>query len=290
MVGDYDPYREEPKRSRFVSTLVMVAVAFVAGLIAMGYLLTNWGTAADFLRRPAAVLSPQPEAPPAPPATRAVALPVEAPVLAARIDALDERIARIEARASAASGNASRAESLLVAVAARRALDGGGQLGYIEALLRDRFGRSHPQAVATIISAGRQPVTLLDLQAGLTRLAPALTGPSDDASWWDGVRRELSALVVVRRADTPSPNPVDRLARAHDALEAGRVDAALAEVARLPARAAAADWMAAARRYVLARTALDRIESAALLQSRRLDVPPTDEPDGEPAATTADRP
>ena len=153
MGSDYDPYAEEPKRPRrFLPTLIIAGVAFVAGLLAMGYLLTNWGTAAQFLKRPAAILSPQPEARPAPPPAQAGPV-ADQPTLGARIEAIDARIARMEARASAASGNASRAEALLIAVAARRALDSGGQLGYIEALLSDRFGRTQPRAVATIISA-----------------------------------------------------------------------------------------------------------------------------------------
>lgn len=43
------------------------------------------------------------------------------------------------------------------------------------------------------------------------------------------------------------------------------MDVALAEVARMPARDAAARWIDSARRYVAARNALDAIETAALL-------------------------
>ena len=53
---------------------------------------------------------------------------------------------------------------------------------------------------------------------------------------------------------------------ARDDLAAGHVDAALAAIARLPGRKAATAWIASARRYVQARVALDRIETAALLQ------------------------
>ncbi|MBC7985524.1 MAG: hypothetical protein H7X93_02480, partial [Sphingomonadaceae bacterium] len=67
---------------------------------------------------------------------------------------------------------------------------------------------------------------------------------------------------------TPSPAPSDRLQRARDKLNAGQVDSALAEVLRLPGQAAAAQWIADARRYVAARNALDRIETVALIEPR----------------------
>jgi len=79
------------------------------------------------------------------------------------------------------------------------------------------------------------------------------------------VKQELSSLFVVRKADQPSNIPADRLSRAEHALEQGQVDSAAAEVARLPGAARANDWLGQARRYVLARNALDRIETEALL-------------------------
>lgn len=184
--------------------------------------------------------------------------------LLARLDGLEQRVARIDQSARAASGDADRAEGLLVAFAARRALDRGRPLGYLEGLLRERFGGVDPQSVAIVIGAAQQPVTLPDLQAGLNRIGPeAVAAPRD--GWWQGLRRELASLVVVRPAAQPSPMPADRLARATQALEVGHVDRALAEVARMPGQAQAQGWIAAARRYVLARNALDRIETDALL-------------------------
>jgi hypothetical protein len=49
----------------------------------------------------------------------------------------------------------------------------------------------------------------------------------------------------------------------------GHVDLALAEVARLPGRVVATDWIMKARRYASARSALDMIETAALLAPHR---------------------
>ena len=66
-------------------------------------------------------------------------------------------------RPSARKGSAGRADALVVAFAARRAIDRGVALGYLENLLVDRFGAQHPAAVATIITASHQPVRLNDL-------------------------------------------------------------------------------------------------------------------------------
>ena len=242
----------------------------------MGYALTHWPTAARYIAgtqpgSTAAPATPQPvmQAPVAP----VIVDTAQQVALDRRVAELEGRIAQINARASAAVGNADRAEGLLVAFAARRALDRGVALGYIEALLRNRFGRNQPQAVATIIAAARQPVTLEELGAGLTDVGAALTGAGPDESWLDGVRRELAGLVVVRRANVPSPDPADRLARARREIDAGHVAAALAEVSRMPGRDKATGWIAAARRYAGARDALDVVETAALLEPRAAPAP-----------------
>ena len=84
-------------------------------------------------------------------------------------------------------------------------------------------------------------------------------------AWWAGFRRELGSIVSFHRTDSPSPQPQARYDRALARLEAGEVDAALAETMRLPGAAHASDWVARARRYIAAHRALDEIESSALL-------------------------
>jgi len=192
-------------------------------------------------------------------------LPPDDPALDQRVAAIESRIDDIDARAAAASGNANRAEGLLVAFATRRALDRGQPLGFLEGMLRERFGGSDAASVAQIIAAAQRPVTLAQLQDGLAVLRPQLVTRAPDQSAWQGFKEQLSTLFVVRKADQPSNIPADRLSRAEHALEQGQVDSAAAEVARLPGAARANDWLGQARRYVLARNALDRIETEALL-------------------------
>lgn len=193
-----------------------------------------------------------------------------AQMLDARVAALDERLTRITVEAQAASGNAARAEGLLIAFAARRALDNGGSLGYIEAQLRSRFGQAQPRAVATIINAAREPVTLADLRVGLTDLGDQLTTPPVESDWWDAIAHEARELVTIRKASAPSPRPQAALERAVRYLDGGRVSAALAEIERMPGRAAADRWLQFARRYLEAHRALDLIETAAILEPRPL--------------------
>lgn len=290
MPGEYEPIeRDDTPRRSLIRILLIAGVAFLGGLIAMGWLLVNFGGSLGIMavaeeqavseESTAAVNAleaqldrTEPGTPGAPVGEAPLPAEIEAErvTLARRVAQLEDQIDRISLRAGAASGNASRAEGLLVAFAARRALDRGIALGYIEGLLRERFGRAAPEAVARIIAASQQPVTLDGLQSRLDDVEPALTGRAADESWWQAFRREASEIFVLRREDSPSPAPRARMQRARDKLAVGQVDTALAEILRLPGieDEAAAQWIADARRYVAARNALDRIETIALMEPR----------------------
>lgn len=259
-------------------TLAALFLAFAIGVaLAIGsmfYFQSRWDSRA---RRPAVAADPylQPGIAMRPLSTDA------AQMLDGRVVQLEERLNRITVEAQAASGNAARAEGLLVAFAARRSLDSGMPLGYVEGQLRLRFGQAQPRAVATIINAAREPVTLADLRGGLSNVADQLTTPGQQTSWWEALEHEARELVTIRRASTPSPRPEAAMERALRYIDAGRVSAALTEVETMPGRAAADRWMQFARRYIEARRALDLIETAAILEPRQLRtmdgalVPPT---------------
>jgi hypothetical protein len=291
-MDDYEAVAEDPRRRPFLRAFLILLLGFVLGAIAAGYSLTRW-EAADRLVR-SSTGAPPPTASTAPIAVLRQPLPAAAgtptgdqALLARRVGQIETRVAAIDARAQAAVGNADRAEGLLVAFAARRALDRGVALGYIETLLRDRFGGSQPQAVATILNAAHQPVTLDQLQTGLEAAAPHLVARSARENWWESVRREVAGMIVVRRASEPSAAPQDRLSRARDQLRDGNVEGALAEVSRMPGRASAAEWIVLARRYVSARSALDMIETAALLTPPKPAGAPAEWPAPAPVQDTA---
>lgn len=182
-----------------------------------------------------------------------------------RIARMEQRLARIDVEADAAAGNAARAEGLLIAFAARRAIERGERLGYLADQLQMRFGGAEPEAVQAVLAAERDAVTLDQLLAQLDRLAPRLGQgrANEDTMTW--LSRELSQLFVVRREDAPSPAPEQRLERARRFLESGRTEAAIAEVRNLPNADRAGVWLADAERYAAAQRALKRIEAAAIL-------------------------
>lgn len=290
MSTDFSTLGAAPAAPRSRVPLMVVLFAFLIGIGATAWIVTSWAPA----RR---LVFGTPDAPPAAPAAApqavAAAPAATAPVpvaiapavstaLDARVGEIEARIDRVSERANAAGANAARAEGLLIAFAARRAIDRGLGLGYIEAQLRERFGAAQPQAVATVIDASRNPVTLEDLQLGFDDLAPGLTSGTDAEGWWPSLRRELASVVVIRRAGKPSTEPGERLHYARRMLEAGQVEKAMVEVARLPGAGKAQNWMTAARRYTRVRQALDVIETTAILQPRAVAAPPPLLPDPAP--------
>jgi hypothetical protein len=186
-----------------------------------------------------------------------------------RLAAAEQRLARLDLQAQAAAGNAARAEGLLIAFASRRAVERGVELGYLADQLRLRFGDAWPNAVRTIIAFSRDPVTLDQLLTRLEALGPQLN-EGDKSLSWGGFKRELGQLFVIRRQDTPSPQPEKRLERTRMFLETGRIDAAIGEVRNLPGAAKADSWIADAVRYRDVMEALDRVETAAVLEPRML--------------------
>lgn len=288
---DYVPIEATRARGPRTGVIIaLVALAFIAGLVLMGVMVKRlpWfggvagaghgsAAAAAAAERDKAASGFSPAQPlnanGETPVTDTATLVTREATLAAQLAALEARTATITATTAVAGNQATRAEGMLIAFAARRALDRGTGLGYLEEQLRTRFGASQPGAVTTVIQAARKPVTLEDLRQGLDAIGPDLNTISSDG-WFTAIRRQLGNLVVLRKAGTPSTLPADRMARAKRLLEGGQVEAARAEVARLPGARDAGNWMAAANRYVMARAALDQIENAAILGQGSQPAPP----------------
>ena len=273
-----EPLALEPSRglSPLATNLLIGAVAFAGGIAGTAGMLQYSGKGPWAPAPPAPVqnVRPQPTPQPValPPGTDISTLAAREAMLASRLDALDTRLRDIDGSARAASAHATQAELMMIAFAVRRAVERGLPLGPLEGLLRKRFGETHGEAVSVLIAAAGQPVTLEDLRLALDTLAPRLMSASNEGFWTRG-RRLFGDLVVLRQADSPSPRPADRLKRARRALDEGNVEAALAEVARMPGAADAQSWTSAAKRYIAARNALREIEVAAMETSSAAPLP-----------------
>lgn len=245
-------------------TRLIIALALVlAGAAGAAWALARYDQAARFLG--VTPTAPVPASPPQQVAAQGATLPRPQRLDDARISELEARLSRVERSTQRVEGSAGRADALLVAFAARRAVDRGVALGFLEPLLVDRFGGTHPGAVATIITGSHTPVQLNELINEYRTLGPQLRSSAPEDGWWTQFKRELGSLIEVRRADRASTQPDARYLQALAQLQDGEVDAALAETMRLPGAPHAQAWVRKARQYVSVHRALDEVESAALL-------------------------
>lgn len=251
-----DQFDPAPRRRSGRPLLAFLLAAVIGGSALVASVHLGWIAAPPAL----SFLAPETVAPPPPPAPIS---PHSEAGFNARIDALDQKLSGIEQQAGAVSGEIGRAEALMVAFAARRAIERGQPLGYLEGQLQARFGQSQPQAVRAVIDAGAHPVTLQMLGQQLAMLDLTSTTPEDGA--WARISQELGEMFVIRHDDSPSPDPHKRMERARLFLEGGNVEGAVSEVIRTPGRGSAGDWLRNARTYIQTQQALDAIETAALL-------------------------
>lgn len=253
---------EAPRRSLAGIVLAILAAFLLGGAIVALGMRSGWFD--GWLPAPEPAAAPLPVSVPRAPATSLDMLSAREASLSMRLGDLENRLAALQPQARAASGYATRAESMMVLFASRRALDRGLALGWIEPQLRQRFGETHPREVGTVIAASRQPVVLEELRQALDEVRPRLTGGDLSRGVWPSIRRQLGGLITLRREGTINPRAPERFDRARTLLDSGKVAAALAEVVRLPGAPAGEAWIAAARRYVAARRALDLLEQAAI--------------------------
>ncbi|MBX7457905.1 hypothetical protein K3152_06575 [Qipengyuania sp. 1NDH17] len=272
------------RRSRKTMRPMLLAVAgsFALGAALVGYIAYRMNSTGEETENaaPQTAIATQPEAGASPlptPTSSAARRSAEAVEQMAetqggidqRLAAAEQRLSRLDLQAQAAAGNAARAEGLLIAFAIRRAIDKGAQLGYLADQLRLRFGDALPNAVNTILTFSRDPVTLDQLTARLDGLSPQLQS-GDQRGGFERFTDELGALFTIRRESAPSPQPEMRIERARLFLLSGRTGDAIAEVRNMPGAANAQGWLRDAERYEATQRSLDLIETAAVLEPRRL--------------------
>jgi hypothetical protein len=255
-----------PARRGFRGGLFFVTIAFIAGVGVMGWALTQWDVARVWLlgeAKPAETLQLAPLDTALPPPVVAAPPAGGDPQMTARLAAVEARLAFLEANGVTGSGSSSRADALIAAFMARRAVDRGTGLGAAEALLVQQFSVDHGRDVTVIVEGARKPVTLAMLQRDLDALANESAAASGEG-WWDSFTSGLSELVTVRSSDAVPTDPAARMKRAQDFMASGQVEPARLEVAQLPFGEKARAWVLNAQRYRDLQAALDRIEAAAL--------------------------
>ena len=202
---------------------------------------------------------------------RLAALQQDVQKLAAAHEETGERVAKIEARRSAAAGQRGE-EALLLALGQLRGQLQGSQpfaaeLGAVEAL-----GRDQPGVHATLQPLAASAATGVPSLAVLTQrferdVAPALMrapAPQSDG-WGEQIMGRLRSLVVVRRIGSNAATAGDPVegatARAESALASGDLAGAIKAVEALPGAAAAParSWLADADRRVTAERSLARL-------------------------------
>jgi hypothetical protein len=279
LMTDIPPVSPRAPRS-WRPALIMSALFFVGGIGLTGWFLTSTHMGVGLLQREAP--SPLPidatqlnQAPPSPPAADETG----------RLAALEARMARLETTATTggAAPSNGRFNALILAFAARRALERGQPLGPIEDELRVQFGANQPHLLAAVVAAANKPTTLEQIKSEFATVAPSLL--AKDEGIWSRLTSAFSGLASVRSADTRSKDPAQLLDHAQKAVEAGRVADAITDVAAMPNRAEASEWLAKARRYTDAQAALDALEASAFSAVPPVQiVPPAPVPAPAPVA------
>lgn len=282
--------------------MIAMLIAFAGGLALMAWVVTRWPLAPRDTSETTTLPVPAPQTDTLPKAISPTPAPAATPNAAPggglfggaapatpstdmRVAALEAKLAEIDKHAALASDQAARAEGMLLAFSARRAIDRGVTLGYLEGALSRHFGADQPRAVASIIAASHAPVTLVGLRASLDNVTTEANPGAGQGDWWAAARAKLGGLIAIRRAGEPVTPPDERLARARMALASGAVDAAMVEVARTPGGPNTNAWLANARRYVEAHTALDLLEAAAILKGDVHPAPAAGAAPAHPAPT-----
>lgn len=259
-----------PRPRRWSLLILTMLAGFGAGAVAMGEV-AHQGWLAPFGIAPWSFAPPQPVAMPTPPQPSSAALAQTQGAMETRVAELEQKLDKLDLEAAAASGNAARAEALLVAFATRRVVQRGAPLGYLEDQLKLRFGAAQPDAVATVINFAHDPITLDRLTARLEALGPMLAKAPPTEGGWNRIKRELSDLFVLRHESTSAaPDPRLRLDHARVALQEGKVEDAIADVRLMPGAALAQEWITQTQRYDTVQRALDAIETTALLEPKTL--------------------
>jgi hypothetical protein len=210
--------------------------------------------------------------------------------LTQRVEPLTEGLAAAQAAAEAQEGRLAELtkrvealESTLVATRVDTAETTGLALALVELDRAFDAGEPLASALEPFVPLARDPAvaaplellqplraegapTVADLQARLAELRPRVaeaTGQPGAADWLGQTAQNLAGLVDLRRVDADAAAATGRLDEAQRALERGEVDAAVEALRPLAenGNAAAADWLAEARRRLDGEAGVERLRA-----------------------------
>ena len=279
MSSNYEPIRPSPSGGvKFRTIILLLLIAFIGGIISAGWAITRYDIFQTGNSAPSIVMdrniikesgTADSETKPSQSAELARTAAnqktaIDNQSIREPINNLGESLPPNDTRSQQASATVDRAESMLIAISARRAVDSGSALGYLEHELRLKFGNSNPDDVRAITDASNNPVRLATLQNQLDSASDILLSPSNDATIWDVIKKEMGELFVIRKAGSQPPQADRRLARIKTALANRDIETAILEMEKMPGAGSARDWIALAKRYMRVQQALDAIEKTAL--------------------------
>jgi len=182
----------------------------------------------------------------------------------AKVQELEKRIESIGNIETSSAGYPAPQNDVATALRARRAIESGASLGYIENQLGQRFGDRFPQAVDAIGNLAQSPVTLSELRDDIARNGSRMIGRGSDASIWERFNLELDELFMLRKRGDASTSPAHILQLAEENIGKGDLAEAIKKIQELPENNATKSWLEVAQRYQNANNALDILERAAL--------------------------
>jgi hypothetical protein len=215
------------------------------------------------------------------------ALTAELGKAADRASKIEQRLAALEQSVASRqnldqrSVDAARASAVMALAARLRSnIDAGRGFGNDLASLKTLVGGDAELAalLTTLepLSGGTEGIASLRQSFPPVARAVVTAGDGDAAqSWWDKALARLTSVVSVRRvgADVAGDSVEAHVARAAGMLDAGRLDAAVAELKPLTGNAAkaAAPWLAKAERQLAAIAAADKLQAQAADRLARIE-------------------
>jgi hypothetical protein len=171
-----------------------------------------------------------------------------------RVDNPERFLERMNTQSQSAIDAALKSEAILLALATRRRVERGQDLGQLDKQLRSRFEQNWPEEVETVVNFSKDPVTFDNLVLGLEMIDQGQK-ETIGVGLWTKLAEQFQELFVQRSSG---------LEQVRILLENKNLELAIIEVRQLVNTVSAKDWLTDAERYLEAMEALDRIENAAL--------------------------